>query len=157
MFAFDLAAGTPSGTSNGDNFIDPPAFGVWDTLAPTGVPVTGPITVTSETPGSSTVLAAVGNPFPGGARTATLYSFSRDTATTSACTANAWAPLLTSESPIAGSGVDGSKLGTIQRADGSFQITYAGQPLYMFSKALDTTTNGDGITAFGGQFHSVSA
>jgi len=37
MFAFDLAAGTPSGTSDGNNFIDPPAFGVWDTLGPTGV------------------------------------------------------------------------------------------------------------------------
>lgn len=159
MFAFDLAAGTPSGTSNGDNFIDPPAFGVWDTLAPSGVPVTGPITVTTETAGGSTILAAVGNPFPGGAGTATLYSFSQDTATTSACTgpcANAWAPLLTSASPVAGPGVDASKLGTIQRADGSFQITYAGHPLYMFSKALDTTANGDGITAFGGQFHTVS-
>lgn len=160
MFAFDLAAGTPSGTSNGDNFIDPPALGVWDTLAPTGVPVTGPITVTTETAGSSTILAAVGNPFPGGASTATLYSFSKDSATTSACTgpcANAWAPLLTSASPVAGPGVDASKLGTIQRADGSFQITYAGHPLYLFSRALDTTTNGDGITAFGGQFHSVSS
>lgn len=38
MFAFDLASGSPSTTLNGDNFIDPPAFGVWDTLAPTGVP-----------------------------------------------------------------------------------------------------------------------
>jgi predicted lipoprotein with Yx(FWY)xxD motif len=160
MFAFDLAAGTPSGTSNGDNFIDPPAFGVWDTLAPAGVPVTSPITVTTETAGSSTVLAAVGNPFPGGAGTATLYSFSKDSATASACTgpcANVWAPLLTSTPPVAGPGVDASKLGTIQRTDGSFQITYAGHPLYLFSQALDTTTNGDGITAFGGQFHSVSA
>lgn len=159
MFAFDLAAGSPAGTSNGDNFIDPPAFGVWDTLAPTGVPVTGPITVTTETAGSAPVLAAVGNPFPGGAASATLYSFSRDSATTSACTgscANAWVPLLTSATPIAGPGVDAGRLGTIQRADGSFQISYAGHPLYLFSHALDTTTNGDGITAFGGQFHSVS-
>jgi predicted lipoprotein with Yx(FWY)xxD motif len=159
MFAFDLAAGSPASTSNGDNFIDPPAFGVWDTLAPTGVPVTGPITVTTETAGGSTVLAAVGNPFPGGAATATLYSFSADSATTSACIgrcANAWPPLLTSATPVAGPGVDASQLGTIQRADGSFQITYAGHPLYHFSHALDTTTNGDGITAFGGQFHSVS-
>lgn len=158
MFAFDLASGSPSSTLNGDNFIDPPAFGVWDTLAPTGVPVTGPITVTSETTGSSTVLAAAGNPFPGGAASATLYSFSGDSATTSACTgpcANAWPPLLASSSPVAGPGVDASRLGTIQRADGSFQVTYAGHPLYLFSHALDTTTNGDGITAFGGQFHSV--
>lgn len=160
LFAFDLAAGTPSGTSNGNNFIDPPAFGVWDTLGPTGVPVTGPITVTSETVGGSTVLAAVGNPFPGGAATATLYTFSRDSAGASACTgacADAWAPLLTSSTPVAGPGVDAGKLGTVQRADGSFQITYAGHPLYLFSRALDTTTDGDGITAFGGQFHSIAA
>jgi predicted lipoprotein with Yx(FWY)xxD motif len=157
MFAFDLAAGSPSSTSNGDNFIDPPALGVWDTLGPSGVPVTGPITVTTETVGGSTILAAVGNPFPGGAATATLYSFSNDTGTSSACNgacADAWPPLLTSETPIAGPGVDAGKLGTVQRADGSFQITYAGHPLYMFSHALNATTNGDGIMAFGGQFHT---
>lgn len=160
MFAFDLGAGSPSSTLNGDNYIDPPAFGVWDTLAPTGLPVTGPITVTTEAAGSSTVLAAVGSPFRGGAGTATSYSFSNDTASSSACAgacANAWPPLLTSATPVAGPGVDPSKLGTIQRSDGSFQITYAGHPLYLFSHALNTTTNGDGITAFGGQFHSVPA
>lgn len=159
MFAFDLAAGSPASTNNGVNFIDAPAFGVWDPLAPTGVPVTGPITVTTETAGGSTILAAVGNPFPGGSPTATLYSFSKDSATASACTgpcANVWAPLLTSATPVAGSGADASRLGTIQRADGSFQITYAGHPLYLYSQALDTTTKGDGITAFGGQFHTVS-
>jgi predicted lipoprotein with Yx(FWY)xxD motif len=138
----------------------PAGVGVWETLGPSGVPVTGPITVTTETVGGSTILAAVGNPFPGGAATATLYSFNNDSATSSACNgacANAWPPLLTSETPTAGPGVDASKLGTIQRADGSFQITYAGHPLYMFSHALNATTNRDGIMAFGGQLHSVPA
>jgi hypothetical protein len=32
-----------------------------------------------------------------------------------------------------------------------------GHPLYLFSHALNTTANGDGITVFGGQFHSVPA
>lgn len=155
MYAFDLGR-APSGTSNGDNLIDPPAVGVWDTVAATGVPVTGPITVNTETAGTSTILAAVGS--PGGAASATLYSFSSDTATSSACTGSCaifWPPLLTSQPPVAGAGTDASKLGTIQRADGSFQVTYAGHPLYLFSHALDTTTNGDGITAFGGQFTVV--
>jgi predicted lipoprotein with Yx(FWY)xxD motif len=159
MYAFDMTRSpSPSSTLNGDNLIDAPASGVWDTLAPTGLPVTGPITVTTETAGTLTVLATLGS--PGGARTATLYSFDSDTATSSACTgacAIAWPPLLTSTTPVAGTGINASQLGTIQRADGSFQITYAGHPLYLFSHGLNTTTSGDGITAFGGQFHVVPA
>lgn len=159
LFAFDLASGSPATTEGGDNFIDPPAFGVWDTLSPAGTPVTGPITLTTETVGGQTVLGVEGNTdVAGGAATATLFSFSADTATTSACTgqcATAWPPLLTSAPPIAGSGVDASQLGTIQRPDGSFQVTYAGHPLYLFSQALDTTGTGDGVTAFGGTFATV--
>ncbi len=61
----------------------------------------------------------------------TLYMFTKDSANTSACTAQclvAWPPLL--GTPTAGSGVDDSKLGSFQRTDGSTQATYNGWPLY---------------------------
>ncbi len=61
----------------------------------------------------------------------TLYMFTKDSANMSACTGQclvAWPPLL--GKPTMGSGVDDSKLGSFQRADGSTQATYNGWPLY---------------------------
>ncbi len=95
----------------------------------------------------------------GGGTTATIYAFSADTGTTSNCVgqcARFWPPMLTSEPPIAGPGADATLLGTIQRADGTFQIIYNNHPLYLFSNALDTTTAGEGITAFGGTFQVLT-
>jgi predicted lipoprotein with Yx(FWY)xxD motif len=42
-------------------------------------------------------------------------------------------PLLTSERPEAGPGVDQHALGVITRRDGSQQVTYNGRPLYLFN------------------------
>lgn len=44
-----------------------------------------------------------------------------------------WPPVLTSGMPVAGSGVDQHALGTIMQPDGTQQVTYRGQPLYLFS------------------------
>jgi predicted lipoprotein with Yx(FWY)xxD motif len=157
LFAFDLGAGQPSGQTNGENFVDPPADGVWDTVSPSGLPNPGAITVETETPGAQTILATPAS--SSGGTTATIYSFSADTATTSNCVgpcATFWPPMLTSEPPLAGPEADAAKLGTIQRSDGTFQITYNGHPLYLFSKALDPTTTGEGISAFGGTFQVLT-
>jgi predicted lipoprotein with Yx(FWY)xxD motif len=91
----------------------------------------------------------------------TLYLFTKDSGTTSACTgacATAWPPLRTTGKPIAGSGASASLVGSTTRADGTSQATYNGHPLYLFVK--DTKpgdTNGEGVTAFGGSWFAVSA
>jgi predicted lipoprotein with Yx(FWY)xxD motif len=78
----------------------------------------------------------------------TLYHFTADTATTSACTgscASVWPPLLMtgSGSPVGGSGITG--LGTIQVAAGR-QVTYHSMPLYTYSGDKSPgQTNGQGI------------
>ncbi|MFT3891393.1 MAG: hypothetical protein QM730_07140 [Anaerolineales bacterium] len=67
----------------------------------------------------------------------TLYLFTKDTPNTSACydkCATAWPPLLTTGAPVAGDGVDASKLGTTTRTDGTTQVTYNGWPLYYYVK-----------------------
>lgn len=161
LFSLDLPPGAPSGLTNGDNFIDPSAFGVWDTLSAAGTVAPGSITVATESaPNGSTILAADGNATPGGSPSATLYTRSTDSSSQSSCMgacAAAWPPVLTSGPPVAGPGVDPSLLGTIQRPDGNFQVTFEGEPLYYFSQALNSTTTGDGITVFWGSFTTVSA
>ncbi|MFT3832894.1 MAG: hypothetical protein QM711_06180 [Micropruina sp.] len=73
----------------------------------------------------------------------TLYMFTKDTPNTSNCAGQclaAWPALL--GKPTAGSGVDGAKLGSFTRPDGSTQASYNGWPLYYWkgdSKAGDTT------------------
>jgi predicted lipoprotein with Yx(FWY)xxD motif len=66
----------------------------------------------------------------------TLYTFTADTGGTSACTDTActklWPPLLTTGAPVAGKGINRAKFGTIQRPDGSQQVTYYKHPLYFF-------------------------
>lgn len=81
----------------------------------------------------------------------TLYAFANDSPAGSACTgscAELWPPLTTEGAPGAGEGVNASLLGTINRPDGSSQLTYAGRPLYTFSEdGGPGDTNGQG---FGG-------
>ncbi|HXG36178.1 MAG TPA: hypothetical protein VNL15_04350 [Dehalococcoidia bacterium] len=79
----------------------------------------------------------------------TLYTFTPDPPNGSACTgdcAQRWPPLtLRSGTPTASSGVTG-RLGTIQRTDGSTQVTYDGKPLYYFAAdAAPGDANGQGV------------
>ena len=67
----------------------------------------------------------------------TLYLFTKDSPNTTTCydqCATNWPPLLTTGAPVAGEGVDASKLGTITRTDGTVQVTYNGWPLYFYAK-----------------------
>jgi len=78
----------------------------------------------------------------------TLYAFTPDTATTSACTggcASAWPPLTATGAPT-GDGVS-ADLTVITRPEGGTQVVAAGHPLYTFAgdaAAGDTTGQGSG-------------
>ncbi len=87
----------------------------------------------------------------------TLYAYSKDSAGVSNCTgicAQLWPPYtaqnganLVAEYPIRGS------IATIIRPDGTLQVTYAGMPLYFYSKdASPGDTTGQGI---GGVWHVI--
>lgn len=89
----------------------------------------------------------------------TLYLFQNDTAGQSNCTgscAQLWpaATVPQGVTPTAGPGITG-KLGVIQRADGSYQVTINGMPLYLYSgDSKPGDTNGQGIK---GIWHVVDA
>jgi predicted lipoprotein with Yx(FWY)xxD motif len=64
-----------------------------------------------------------------------LYGFTADRKRRSVCSgacAAAWPPYIVKSAPRAGRGVKRSLLGTIRRADGKRQVTYAGRPLYYY-------------------------
>jgi predicted lipoprotein with Yx(FWY)xxD motif/uncharacterized membrane protein YphA (DoxX/SURF4 family) len=90
--------------------------------------------------------------FDGGGRA--LYVFTRDRGGRSTCSgacARAWPPYLVGSRPAAGRGVRAGLIGTVRRADGRRQATYAGRPLYYY-----VGDNGPGVircqnvTEFGG-------
>ncbi len=89
-----------------------------------------------------------------------VYLFSGDRENESTCydaCALAWPPVLAEDEPVAGEGVDATKLGTVERRDGDMQVTYNGSPLYYFiqdNAAGDTT--GQGNLGFGGAWYVVS-
>lgn len=89
----------------------------------------------------------------------TLYDFHKDKGGKSACNgacAEAWPPLTTTGAPTSGNGANGSLLGTVERTDGTTQVTYKGHPLYTFvgDKKPGAGTGND-VTAFGGQWYAL--
>ena len=121
------------------------------------------VATTSKTASSATV--AVENTDLGNVLTdaqgRTLYLFGADMGTTSVCSgacAQNWPPLLASGTATVGNGAKASLLGASTRSDGKQQVTYNGHPLYLFAgdhKAGDT--NGQGVNAFGGSWHALTA
>jgi predicted lipoprotein with Yx(FWY)xxD motif len=90
----------------------------------------------------------------------TLYLFEKDRRGHSACSgacAVYWPPLLTHGRPMAAGGAKQSLLGTIRRANGARQVTYAGHPLYRYVQ--DTRrgqTTGEGSQLFGAGWDALT-
>jgi predicted lipoprotein with Yx(FWY)xxD motif len=89
-----------------------------------------------------------------------LYLFEADSENTSTChddCAAAWPPLLTEGAPTGDDKVDASMLSTIEREDGSTQVTYNGWPLYYFVKdQAPGDTEGQDVEGFGAEWYLVS-
>ena len=90
----------------------------------------------------------------------TLYLFKKDLGTKSACfdaCADAWPPLRANGKPTVGTGATASLVGTTARADGKPQVTYNGQPLYLYAGDEEPgDTNGQGLTTFGAPWWVLS-
>ena len=121
--------------------------------------------------GSPVVVTAAPSPdgpvlFTAGGRALYLRSFDATTGPSlplhSTCTgtcAIAWPPLLAPgpDGPFAaGHGVTAGELGTVQRPDGTFQVTYFGQPLYEFIRDASMpagAVSGENVAAFNAFWH----
>ena len=81
----------------------------------------------------------------------TLYARTTDSAGTPTCydeCATNWPPLLAdgTTAPTAGTGLDASKLTTVDRTDGTKQVKYGDRPLYYFAgDSAAGDTNGQGL------------
>jgi predicted lipoprotein with Yx(FWY)xxD motif len=139
------------GETQGANLDDPVTSteGIWYLVHPRrGIPATGPAQLQLETaplngtgPNETALAARMNNDFsafPGASFP--VYTLSSDRnhgrgkrSTCQGLCAIYWPPVLTSRRPEAESGVDQHGLGVIVRSDGSHQVTYDGQPLYLFN------------------------
>lgn len=128
---------------------------VWYVLDASGAIVTTPLVKPTSAPAAQGPVimvaqnAALGNILTD-AKGMTLYAFTQDTPGTSNCTgdsAGIWPPLVVAQgvTPTAGSGFSGT-LGTIQRSDGTTQVTVNNQPVYTWVKDKNTgDTTGQGV------------
>ncbi len=71
--------------------------------------------------------------------------------------AGVWPPLLTQGKPQVSGKADKALLGTIERKDGSMQVTYNGWPLYYFLKDIEPGyAKGQGVKGFGANWYLVT-
>jgi predicted lipoprotein with Yx(FWY)xxD motif len=90
----------------------------------------------------------------------TLYLFEKDKPTASSCSgacASIWPPLTTVAKTVPGGGLSAAKLGSVRRADGKTEVTYAGHPLYTYAgDAKPGQTRGQGIDQFGAEWYVLA-
>jgi predicted lipoprotein with Yx(FWY)xxD motif len=128
--------------------------------ASTPAPATSPATAGGSSAATVDVHTSNGKSFLTDSAGRALYLWTPDTKTKSMCSgacASAWPPLTVKGAPTAGTGATANDLGTINRSDGTKQVTYAGHPLYYFAgdKAAGQT-NGEGSNGFGAPWYLVA-
>ncbi|OJF82776.1 hypothetical protein NS14008_31160 [Nocardia seriolae] len=137
MAAAAAVAGAAVLAACGSNTTDAAGSAASATTMSAGTTTTAP-TSTSAAPGSA--VGTVEMRDLGGRRVLAdgagraLYLFTKDTPGVSTCTGEClvkWPAVPGGVS--AGAGVDPAKLGTLTRADGAVQASYAGKPLYYFA------------------------
>jgi predicted lipoprotein with Yx(FWY)xxD motif len=69
--------------------------------------------------------------------------------------AEAWPPVLTDGTPVAGQRVQGSLLGTTARTDGTTQVTYEGHPLYFYAHEAKHEVKCHDVFLNGGTWYAV--
>ena len=166
LYLFDHAPGQVTG----EGFFEPglpPWHGIWWMMSAGGQPVPWAGTLTTTTIGAKTVLAETYQTVFGFVNFP-VYTFSGDQSYGPKCSAisacrRAWPSVLTVVAPGNG-GVPVSGIGVIGIGGNLNQVTWYGQPLYLFSNeqlaplpngALAPVGNGNGIKAFGGTFSLV--
>jgi predicted lipoprotein with Yx(FWY)xxD motif len=163
----------------GANLFDPVTSrtGIWYLVHPSrGLPargqahiqhVTAPVNGTG--PGNTVLAVSMNDTFSLFADASfPVYTLNSDGRHTSACQGQCaldWPPVLTSGRPDAGAGVDQHALGFIERPDGTHQVTYNGQPLYLFAGDAyipgisgisgPASINGAEVTSPWGVFNSI--
>jgi predicted lipoprotein with Yx(FWY)xxD motif len=88
----------------------------------------------------------------------TLYTFENDKGSTSTCygaCAETWPPALTEGKARADGEAIPAKVGTTKRRDGTVQLTYAGHPLYTYSRDRSAEVNGNDVESFGGEWYAI--
>jgi predicted lipoprotein with Yx(FWY)xxD motif len=138
------------GSSSSSNTTSNSAATTPTTTAPG--PTSG-VLVASKSNSLGTILAA-------GPTKRTVYLFEKDRTPASTCTgecASDWPPVTTTGAPTTSDAAVVAKLGTITRADGTKQITYAGHPLYFFEADTDAAdAKGQGSHAFGAGWYVMT-
>jgi predicted lipoprotein with Yx(FWY)xxD motif len=133
------------------------------TAAPSSSATTSGSSASTEGEGTvvSTTKGDLGTYLVAGPKHATVYLFEADEGGKSACSgacAHAWPPVITSGKPQASGHSVSADLGTIERSDGTMQVTYKGHPLYYFVE--DTShgeAKGEGSDAFGAEWYAMNA
>jgi predicted lipoprotein with Yx(FWY)xxD motif len=146
------ASNASSGGSSGGS--SPHGSGGASSTASTAAANAGPaVTVTSKSNKLGTILAA-------GPKRLTVYLFEGDHGAASSCSggcASVWPPVTTASAAVASGGAQTASLGVITRSDGTKQVTYAGHPLYFYSKDGDNgDAYGEGVHGFGADWYVLA-
>jgi predicted lipoprotein with Yx(FWY)xxD motif len=165
LYLFEQAPGQLTGEGWDEPSL-PPWHGVWWLMAPSGLPLPWPGTLTTTTINNKTVLAAM--MLTGiGWKSFPVYSYSSDSSSTSTCNgscATSWPPVLSEGAPGLTNPLSATNVSTITRSDRTVQLTYKGKPLYLYSQegivpqgmGYVATGNGNNVKAGGGTFQLVT-